>query len=85
MAMTVTSAKITTEKGVLIWRCPNCDQKFDEIIGTRVVIRVVGRVISLNMEAEPDPTCFVCGQTSAASDPERSAPPCRQIGKSSPS
>lgn len=57
-------AKITTEHGFEVWRCPNCEQKLADIIGMRVVIKVGERRISLRSDVEQDQVCWKCGMTS---------------------
>lgn len=60
-------AKIVNVGGCKVWHCPNCDQKLAEIVGSRVVIRIKERMISLSSNAEPDQVCWRCGTTSVLS------------------
>lgn len=60
-----TPAKITTERGLPMWRCPNCGQKLAEILGDRVVIKAGTRTISLPVGVEQDQVCWRCGTMSA--------------------
>lgn len=63
MASVIAQGKITNERNVRVWRCPNCNQKLAEIHGTRVVIRVQSTTITLRTP-EIEQTCPRCGECS---------------------
>lgn len=62
--MVVPDAKVTNERGCKAWRCPNCDRKLAEIVGSRVIIRSGDIMISLGIHTNPDQTCPRCGTSS---------------------